>query len=312
MHKGYFGSVRFFKNLILLVVVICIAVPTALSTHYYFSFSESSAEADELKMECASLQSKNASLTSNLADAQALAGFVDGEAPAYQSLFPDFYAGQPLTADKTADHTIYLTFDDGPSARTPEILKTLKEENVKATFFVVGKTDKQSLQWMKDIVAEGHTLGMHSYTHNYKKIYASVEDYLTDMYQLFCLIRDTTGTTPVVFRMAGGSINGYNYGIYHEILSEMLRRGFVPYDWNLSSGDASERTIKPEQICQNVLSSVDRFSRGFVLMHDSAAKGNTVKALPDLIHELKARGYVFDRLTGDVKPVLFTYTDYHA
>lgn len=114
----------------------------------------------------------------------------------YSSLYPDFYAPQAYSANSAPSKTAYLTFDDGPSGNTDVILQTLQEENVKATFFVVGTTDANNLARMRRIVQEGHTIGMHSYSHSYKKIYASVEAFLKDMYQVFNLIKDTTGVTP--------------------------------------------------------------------------------------------------------------------
>ena len=114
----------------------------------------------------------------------------------YQALYPDFYAPQTYSANSAPNKTAYLTFDDGPSGNTDIILQTLQEENVKATFFVVGTDDAGNLARMRRIVQEGHTIGMHSYSHSYKKIYASVEAFLKDMYQVFNLIKDTTGVTP--------------------------------------------------------------------------------------------------------------------
>lgn len=311
MKERYIGSVRFFKNLIFLVVIVGITVPTVLAVRYHSALNESRANTEQLKKQCSTLQEEtNNSASSEPGLSQFLTADPGADAPAYQTLYPDFYAPDPLTADESEDKTAFLTFDDGPSARTPEILATLKKQNVKATFFVVGKTDEKSLQAMKDIVSQGHTLGMHSYTHNYKLIYASVDAYLADMYKLFCLIRDTTGTTPEVFRMPGGSINGYDYRVYHEILTEMLRRGFVPCDWNLSSGDATGHTITKAEILRNVVGKADSVNRGFVLMHDAADKTATSAALSDMIDGLRGKGFTFQRLTGKVKPVLFNYTDY--
>ncbi|MBO5666725.1 MAG: polysaccharide deacetylase [Firmicutes bacterium] len=231
------------------------------------------------------------------------------DAISYQTLYPDFYAPEPLTATEEASKVIYLTFDDGPSKRTEEILKILRDKNVKATFFVIGRTDEDSLKLMKDIVAEGHTLAMHTYSHRYTDMYASVEDYLADMYKLFDLIRDTTGVEPSIFRFPGGSINGYNKAVYQQLEAEMLRRGFVPYDWNLSSGDASGTKATAAQIVNNVVGPAAKLDRGIVLMHDSEPKTSTVEALIPMIDQLSEMGFTFDKLTSAVKPVLFGYRD---
>ncbi|MBE6887206.1 MAG: polysaccharide deacetylase [Ruminococcaceae bacterium] len=229
------------------------------------------------------------------------------EAPSYQTLYPDFYAPQELNLLDYSDKTIYLTFDDGPSPRTPEILKILEENNVKATFFVVGQHDEQSYQWMRDIVNAGHTIGMHTYTHQYKTIYASVESYLEDMYKMFSQIKEVTGVTPTVFRFPGGSINAYNTGINQEIIAEMLRRGFVPYDWNISSEDAASTPPAASHIVSSVLTQANRVNRGVVLMHDSDYKYTTVEALPEMIRQLKEAGFVFDAIHPETQPVIFSY-----
>lgn len=248
-------------------------------------------------------------LTDNVpgpSQAEPPAGRFIPDLPDYAELYPDFYAPQELDAQSVPSGVVYLTFDDGPSPRTDEILSTLAWEEVKATFFVVGQTKEENLQRMRDIVDQGHTIAMHSYSHNYKKIYTSVEAFLDDMYQIFVQIRDTTGVTPSFFRFPGGSVNAYNYGIYQDIMAEMLRRGFVPCDWNMSAQDATKTPLAPEKIVSNILNSAGR-SRGVVLMHDSAARTTTAQALPEIIRQLRERGFQLDRLTPDIKPILFSY-----
>lgn len=223
----------------------------------------------------------------------------------YQALYPDFYAPQTYSATSSPGNTAYLTFDDGPSGNTDIILQTLQEENVKATFFVVGTDDADNLARMRRIVQEGHTIGMHSYSHSYKKIYASVEAFLKDMYQVFNLIKDTTGVTPTCFRFPGGSINSYNKAVYKDIKAEMIRRGFVPYDWNVSSGDASTTKYTPEQLTGYVLNGIGSKSRIIVLMHDSFSKENTAQAVRQIIIGIREKGFIFAPLDYQTKPILF-------
>ena len=223
----------------------------------------------------------------------------------YQALYPDFYAPQTYSATSSPDNTAYLTFDDGPSGNTDIILQTLQEENVKATFFVVGTDNADNLARMRRIVQEGHTIGMHSYSHSYKKIYASVEAFLKDMYQVFNLIKDTTGVTPTCFRFPGGSINSYNKAVYKDIKAEMIRRGFVPYDWNVSSGDASTTKYTPEQLTGYVLNGIGSMSRIIVLMHDSSSKENTAQAVRQIIIGIREKGFIFAPLDYQTKPILF-------
>ena len=223
----------------------------------------------------------------------------------YQALYPDFYAPQTYSATSSPDNTAYLTFDDGPSGNTDIILQTLQEENVKATFFVVGTDNADNLARMRRIVQEGHTIGMHSYSHSYKKIYASVEAFLKDMYQVFNLIKDTTGVTPTCFRFPGGSINSYNKAVYKDIKAEMIRRGFAPYDWNVSSGDASTTKYTPEQLTGYVLNGIGSKSRIIVLMHDSSSKENTAQAVRQIIIGIREKGFIFAPLDYQTKPILF-------
>ena len=223
----------------------------------------------------------------------------------YQALYPDFYAPQTYSANSAPNKTAYLTFDHGPSGNTDIILQTLQEENVKATFFVVGTDNADNLARMRRIVQEGHTIGMHSYSHSYKKIYASVEAFLKDMYQVFNLIKDTTGVTPTCFRFPGGSINSFNKAVYKDIKAEMIRRGFVPYDWNVSSGDASTTKYTPEQLTGYVLNGIGSKSRIIVLMHDSSSKENTAQAVRQIIIGIREKGFIFAPLDYQTKPILF-------
>ncbi|MBO5365919.1 MAG: hypothetical protein J6A39_04755, partial [Peptococcaceae bacterium] len=140
------------------------------------------------------------------------------------------------------------------------------------------------------------------------KIYASVEAYLDDMYQIFTQIKETTGTTPTLFRFPGGSINNYNSGISHELIAEMLRRGFVPFDWNISSRDAATVKLLPaETIVNNVVSEAKNQPYGIVLMHDSAVKTTTAKAVGPMIDQLREQGYELKALTPETKSMLFAY-----
>ncbi len=262
------------------------------------------AENETLRSDLAAAEANAEDLQARL-DAKTLTG-LDPDHPSYMDKYPDFYAPQPLKANDAPANTVYLTFDDGPSVNTDAILATLAEQDVKATFFVV-TMDGYSKERLKAIADAGHTVAMHSKTHSYSVIYASVDAFLDDMYAVFCEIRSVTGQTPTLFRFPGGSINSYNHDTYQEIMAEMLRRGFVPFDWNVSSGDASAATVAKDAIVSNVLAL--KASRAIVLMHDGYTKTTTAEALPEIIEGLKARGYTFDALHPYSKPVLFQYID---
>ncbi len=309
---GYFGSVRFFKNLILLAVIVMIAIPTGFAIHLNTRLrSTEQILVEQRKMPLwYSTPDSASNLEVNLPQAAGKwtnPDTVQSESP-YADLYPDFYAPQELTANLRETGVLYLTFDDGPSASTPEILSVLKEKNVRATFFVVTQGGETDISLMKQMVAEGHTLAMHSYTHDCDKIYESVESFLEDYYQLFHLIQDEVGITPTIFRFPGGSLNSYNQETYQEIIAEMLRRGFVFYDWNLAACDAVPVPPDKEEIVSNILEPAVDKKRGFVLMHDSAANHSTVEALPEIIDGLRGQGFVLAPLNRSVRPVYFYYS----
>jgi peptidoglycan/xylan/chitin deacetylase (PgdA/CDA1 family) len=205
--------------------------------------------------------------------------------------------------------TVYLTFDDGPSKRTSEILDLLDKEGIKATFFIIGKEGAKEKDLLKRMSEEGHTVGIHTYSHIYGSIYSSVESYLDDFNQAFQLIYDTTGVRPRVFRFPGGSINRYSAQDYEEIIAEMTRRGFTYYDWNASSGDANS-IATANSVYNNIVQSSEGRDRIILLMHDSISKSYTVAALPNIIEYYKAKGYKFEPITNDVSPIAFNYINY--
>lgn len=135
------------------------------------------------------------------------------EVPSYQSSYPDMVCTDPAEPVSATTPTLYLTFDDGPSAVTLDILETLDEKGVKATFFVQGTALKsdESKEILKQIAAAGHTVGIHTYSHDYTEIYASVDAFLDDFYQVWSIVTEVTGQEPSLFRFPGGSINAYNY-----------------------------------------------------------------------------------------------------
>ena len=232
----------------------------------------------------------------------------DGTVPEYTRLYPDFYAPEWTGEEVTGGKVCCLTFDDGPSANTDRVLNTLDQYGIKGTFFIVGSAagSAASQQRMRDIVAGGHTLAMHSWSHDYKKVYASVEAFLDEFYRLYQWIYEVTGVYPSVYRFPGGSINGYDRGVYQEIIAEMTRRGFVYFDWNASAQDATVTPVPAETIAQRCLNGVGK-DLVVVLCHDSAARGPTADALPAVIEGYQAAGYTFSALHPGVTPVTMGY-----
>ncbi len=229
---------------------------------------------------------------------------------AYMTLYPDLYAENPPTAFKEDSGTIYLTFDDGPSDRTLDILEILNRYDIKATFFFSGGNGEKEQEIMKQVAEAGHAVGVHSISHDYEKVYASVESYLDDFYETYMSIYNATGIKPQIFRFPGGSINNYNRFTYMQIIAEMTRRGFVYYDWNVSGEDAVHGA-NWTSIYNNIISGIqsNTADRAIVLLHDSQSKEATVLVLEDVIDRLLADGYKFDKLDNTVNPATFTYKD---
>jgi peptidoglycan-N-acetylglucosamine deacetylase len=198
---------------------------------------------------------------------------------------------------------VYLSFDDGPSIYTGEILDILKEYDVKATFFVIGKTDVQSKKIYKRIVDEGHILGMHSYSHVYNYIYNSVEDFDKDFTKLWKLLYDTTGYKPTIFRFPGGSANLVNKNGMTDFVQYLKDKKVVYYDWNVENGDATGVKYTKEQLVNNVLNGIAKKDVSIVLMHDAQSKKSTVDSLPELLDTLTLGGAEILPIDIDVPPI---------
>ncbi|MDE7207412.1 MAG: polysaccharide deacetylase, partial [Lachnospiraceae bacterium] len=179
---------------------------------------------------------------------------------------------------------VYLTFDDGPSSSTDRILDILDKYGVKATFFVVGK-DNYTEQYRR-IVADGHTLAMHSYSHVYQDIYSSLDAYKQDLNKLRTFLYEVTGVECNIVRFPGGSSNTISKVDMHTLIEYLDSEDMIYFDWNVSSGDASRARISADQIAENVLENVDKYNNAVILMHDAAGKDSTVDALPIIIEKL--------------------------
>lgn len=183
---------------------------------------------------------------------------------------------------------VYLTFDDGPSSQTEHILQILAEYDVKATFFVVGKTDSNSIEMYQRIIDEGHTLAMHSYSHEYSEIYDSVDAFRADLYKLRDYLYGITGEICSIYRFPGGSSNQVSRVDIQELIAVLQEEGISYFDWNVSSQDASVTMLSVQEILSNCTSQLENYDRAVILMHDASDKHTTVEALPLLIEEILA------------------------
>jgi peptidoglycan/xylan/chitin deacetylase (PgdA/CDA1 family) len=182
---------------------------------------------------------------------------------------------------------VYLTFDDGPSSNTDRILDILDSYGVKATFFVVGKTDPQYNAVYRRITEDGNTLGMHSYSHDYAKLYASEQSFQDDLSKLQEYLYGVTDVWPRIYRFPGGSSNTVSKVSMGLLIKDLDRQDISYFDWNIDSGDADRPEPGPHRIVMNCLNRVKQYKTAVILLHDASDKNNTVKALPMLIEEIK-------------------------
>jgi len=186
---------------------------------------------------------------------------------------------------KDGKHHVYLTFDDGPSVQTGKVLDILKQYKVKATFFVVGREDAKSIALYQRIVDEGHTLAMHSYSHDYAKLYVSLDSFQEDLHRLQNLLFDKTGVWCKYYRFPGGSSNTASKVSMKDLEAYLDREGIAYFDWNVYGGDG----ISAEVIVKNVTANVDKYKESVILLHDAADKRATVSALPGIIEYLQSQ-----------------------
>lgn len=184
---------------------------------------------------------------------------------------------------------IYLTFDDGPSIYTRQLLKILEKYGVKATFFVIGNNP----EIMAEIVRGGHSIGIHTVSHNYRSIYSSEEAFLRELYQMQQRICDATGVTTTLMRFPGGSSNTvsrFNEGIMTTLTQCVQDRGFQYFDWNVDSNDAGGAKDS-DTVFNNVINGVQRQRVSVVLQHDS--QDFSVEAVERIILWGLENGYTF-------------------
>lgn len=243
------------------------------------------------------LRNENERLTENLEEVLGKAADYDEISGVYSVQGVDVISHKPNSSDTPGQNAyegkkqIYLTFDDGPSAYTDEILDILNKYDVKATFFVVAKKDEKSIEAYKRIAEEGHTLAMHSYSHKYTEIYKSVESFREDLSKLQEFIYETTGVWSRIYRFPGGSSNTISKLPMQNFIDCLEEEGICYFDWNVSAQDAvSGGMLSTENIISNCIRPIDRFDECVVLMHDSQDRRTTVDALEGIIQAIIKRG----------------------
>lgn len=194
----------------------------------------------------------------------------------------------------------YLTFDDGPTTSiTPQILDVLRRYDVKATFFEVGSLINRNMDMARRVYEEGHLIANHSYSHEYKELYASSESFMSEVTQTYEKIKEATGEEEPfkLIRFPGGSYNAGSYGAKkQEYKKSLAEEGFYQVDWNALNGDAEGGKKNAAQLLEGLKSSAGTKQNIVVLMHDAAGKQSTVDALGSIIEWCMEQGYEFRRL----------------
>ena len=226
----------------------------------------------------------------------------EAESPEAES--PETESLEAEGAEASPAHKVYLTFDDGPSSNTEEILDILDQYGVKATFFVVGKEGDWAEEALADIVRRGHSLGMHSYTHKYAEIYQSLEVFAEDFVKLREYLEDVTGVTSGIYRFPGGSSNTVSDVDMHEFAAYLESWDVRFFDWNVSSGDGGRKLLTVDELVENSLEGISNRETSIILLHDAAGKTTTVEALPEIIEKIQAmEDTVILPITEDTEPV---------
>lgn len=219
---------------------------------------------------------------------------------------PDSQAGKIEKEKKGENYSkkvAYLTFDDGPSNHSDRLLDILKEEGVKATFFVVGKEGEEAEHIYKRIVKEGHGLGLHSYSHVYSQIYSSLDEYKEDVWKLKTFLYHVTGVSCDIYRFPGGSSNSMMKIPIDDCKSYLEEKNIRYYNWNSSAEDAVCVGTDPGVLLTRVLKDALKHEKTVILMHDLNCCETTLNIVKPLINRLKKEGYIFERLTHDMEPL---------
>ncbi|WP_026516303.1 polysaccharide deacetylase family protein [Butyrivibrio sp. MC2021] len=321
--KEYSSRIKKLRRLIIIVVVLSCLIPTFICLVLSVRFDRLRTEYEQVSADLewyrnrygsemdilSSDASQNISVTPETVFSEPEAVVAETREPT--SSAEDFeediavvdMSGAQNPEDIEGTRYVYLTFDDGPSSSTDEILDILAQYDVKATFFVVGKPDSRYTDVYKRIVDEGHTLGMHSYSHKYSSLYESLDSFRADLDKLRVFLYETTGVWSRYYRFPGGSSNSVSKADMAELATYLEGQEVTFFDWNISAGDDKSGANK-DTIYNNIVNNVPRFKHCIVLMHDSADKKSTVEALPEIIEAIQAMDdTVIVPITNDTLPV---------
>lgn len=205
---------------------------------------------------------------------------------------------------KSETKVAYLTFDDGPSRNTQQILDILKQYNIKATFFVLGSQVEIFPETTNRIYNEGHYIANHGYSHRYSNIYESPEQVLNEYNQCNQIVANTINVPEYnshLFRFPGGFVGGKYAQIKKEARTILEQNNILYVDWNSLTGDSEKVNPSEEYLMNNLQNTTEGKNSLVVLMHDAQAKKVTVDFLPKVIEYLTQQGYEFDNFYSIIK-----------
>lgn len=307
--KQYSKRIRNLRRLILTTVAAACLIPTCICVILAIRYDRLNDRYEQSEANLAWYRDRYGSEKEILSSSEEVTG-VDSSFPGSEpidGMDVDYatidVSGAQNPEDIEGTRYVYLTFDDGPSTYTDDILDILAEYDVKATFFVCGKPDAKYTDVYKRIVSDGHTLGMHSYSHKYSEIYSSMDSYKADLDKLRIFLYETTGVWSKYYRFPGGSSNKVSKVPITELVDYLDSSEITFFDWNVSAGDDRVGATK-DTIYANIVNNVPRFKHCIVLMHDAADKRSTVDALPEIIEAIQAMDdTVIVPITDDTLPV---------
>ncbi len=279
------------------------------------SIQASQAEAASIQAsqaEVASIQASQAeaaSIQASQAEAASIQASQAEAASIQASQQQSAQASQGVTSQPPEGHegpwvggrTVYLTFDDGPSYLTPQVLDILDRYQIKATFFVTYTEKPEIVPYYNEIVKRGHTIAIHTASHEYEQIYSSMDAFIADFEKIYNYVRDLTGVSCQLYRFPGGSTTNLNLGIREQIKAWLEQRGIIYHDWNVVNGDGA--TVTADEAYHNVVDNIVQRTHPVVLMHDGVKKETTVEALPRIIETLQSWGFTFAPLDPSVEPI---------
>ncbi len=288
--------VQILKRLIIIVLITSILIPIVLCVILFIKMNQLENQIEQLQSvisEAAEASMDLSRMEENESPGFIMEPIITEDTEPLKAAENDKGTGEINFLEKDTEseedtRKIYLTFDDGPSSNTNKILDILAEYDVKATFFVIGKEGEWAEDAYRRIVEEGHTLGMHSYTHEYSQIYESVESFEADLNKLQEYLYTVTGVWSRCFRFPGGSSNKVSQVDMKELIAYLNDEGFTYYDWNISSKDASRTILTEDEIIDNCLEGIEKHTTVIILMHDAAGRNTTVEALPGLIEKIQS------------------------